>query len=46
LHLLKEESIEKTLEKFPDPDKIPDKNIAFAREKGLDYMKNLLKSCL
>ena len=46
LHLLKEESIEKALEKFPDPDKIPDKNIAFAREKGLDYMKNLLKSCL
>lgn len=46
LHLLKEESIEKALEKFPDPDKIPDKNIAFAREKGLEYMKNLLKSCL
>lgn len=46
LHLLKEESIEKALEKFPDPEKIPDKNIAFAREKGLEYMKNLLKSCL
>lgn len=46
LHLLKEESIEKALEKFPDPDKIPDKNIAFAREKGLEYMKNLLKNCL
>ena len=41
LHLLREESIDKALENYKDPDSIPVRNINFAREKGLVYMKML-----
>lgn len=43
LHFLREESLEKALEKYPDPESIPINNIRFAREKGLEYMRSLLK---
>jgi len=46
LHILREESIEKALKKYPDPDQIPAKNISFAREKGVAYMKMLRDACL
>jgi uncharacterized protein len=41
LHLLRESSIDKALVYYDDPESIPDKNIAFAREKGIVYMKML-----
>jgi len=41
LHLLREESIDKALENYKSPDSIPARNINFAREKGLAYMKML-----
>lgn len=46
LHLLREESIEKALERYPDPEGIPERNTSFAREKGTAYMKMLRDSCL
>ncbi|MHA4807248.1 DUF1415 domain-containing protein [Flavitalea flava] len=46
LHLLREASIEKALERFPDPGQIPDRNISFARGKGEAYMKKLREDCL
>jgi len=46
LHILREESIEKALEKYPDPDEIPGRNINFAREKGVAYMKMLRDACI
>jgi len=46
LHILREETIENVLEKFSDPEGIPEKNIAFAREKGVEYMKKLRDACL
>lgn len=46
LHLLREESIEKALEKYPDPDSIPERNIEFTRKKGEAYMKALRNACL
>ncbi|UHD17026.1 DUF1415 domain-containing protein [Thiocapsa bogorovii] len=46
LHLLREESIESVLQHYPDPDGIPERNIAFARQKGLEYMKALRDACL
>ena len=46
LHLLKEESIEKALQHYPNPEQIPERNIQFAREKGPAYMKMLRDSCL
>ena len=46
LHILREESITKALENFDDPDRIPEKNIAFAKTKGIEYMKMLAASCM
>ncbi len=46
LHLLREARLEEALLHFPDADKIPEKNIKFAREKGLAYMKTLSECCL
>ncbi len=45
LHLLREAQIDEALERYPDPEKIPDNNIHFAREKGVQYMKMLRDSC-
>ena len=41
LQLLREESIDKALENYKSPENIPVRNINFAREKGLAYMKML-----
>jgi uncharacterized protein len=46
LHLLREEKIEQALEHYHEPEQIPKRNIQFAREKGLAYMKKLRDSCL
>jgi hypothetical protein len=46
LHLLREESIERVLENFRDPDSIPSNNIAFAKQKGFAAMEALRNSCL
>lgn len=46
LHLLREESIEEAIANFPDPDSIPERNINFARQKGLAAMKLLRDNCL
>ena len=44
LQLLREESIDKALENYKSPESIPARNINFAREKGLAYMKMLRDS--
>jgi len=41
LQLLREESIDKALANYKDPESIPMRNINFAKEKGLAYMKML-----
>ena len=46
LHLLREQSITKALEYFPDPATIPETNIEFARQKGLRYMQLLREACM
>ena len=46
LHLLREESIERVLENFRDPDSIPSNNIAFAKQKGFAAMEALRNSCI
>jgi hypothetical protein len=45
LHLLREESIDKALENYKEPESIPIRNVNFARDKGLTYMK-LLRDAL
>lgn len=42
LHLLREASISKVLKLYPEPERIPESNMAFSRNKGLAYMQLLL----
>jgi uncharacterized protein len=45
LHLLRESSIDKALEHYDNPEDIPERNINFARDKGIVYMQLLRNSC-
>lgn len=46
IHLLREASITDALSNFPNPENIPQRNIDFARQKGLSYFKALRASAL
>jgi hypothetical protein len=46
LHLLREESITNALKYYKDPEGIPERNVAFSREKGLAYMQLLRAACI
>ncbi len=46
LHILREDSVTKALAHFPHPEKIPERNIDLAREKGLKYMQLLRAACM
>jgi hypothetical protein len=46
LHILRESSMDIALEKYSDPEAIPERNIQFARDKGYAYMKLLREQCL
>ena len=45
LHLLREESVSRAIDSYPDTEKIPDRNIKYANQKGLLYMQQLWASC-
>jgi uncharacterized protein len=44
LHLLREESVSRAIDSFPGTEKIPQRNIQYARQKGLIYMRSLWES--
>ena len=46
LHLLREASLERVLEHHINPDAIPERNVSFAREKGLAYMQVILEEII
>jgi uncharacterized protein len=46
LHFLREDSISKAVDSYPDIDDVPERNISFTQEKGLKYMQQLLASCM
>jgi uncharacterized protein len=43
LHLLREESVSRAVDTYPDTEGIPERNIAHARERGAAYFQSLLK---
>jgi uncharacterized protein len=43
LHILRESSLSRVLEHFPNPEQIPERNILKARDLGLDALQALLK---
>jgi hypothetical protein len=45
LHLLREDSLEKAIDTYPDADQIPERNIARLKEMGLEKVQALLHSC-
>ena len=45
LHLLREASLEEALDRYPEPEKIPTRNIAFARSQGLRYFEEIQAHC-
>jgi uncharacterized protein len=46
LHLLREASIDAALQNYKNPEQIPERNIDFARKKGVTYMKMLRDACM
>lgn len=44
IHLIREESLAKAVRSHPDPEGIPDKNIAMAKQKGRQYFIDFLQS--
>ena len=45
-HIIREASVKVALENHPAPDSIPERNIEYAREQGIDKMKALLDKCI
>lgn len=43
LHILREQSLEKVLARYAEPQSIPENNIKKARELGSDFLKSLVK---
>lgn len=46
LQILREESLSQAIDNYPDTEKIPENNMAFARQKGLAYMESLRAACM
>jgi len=46
LHLLREESVSRALENYPDPEAIPDRNIATMEGLGLEQIHRILQGCM
>lgn len=45
LHLIREASLEQALKNYPNPEKIPERNIELTRKFGLEKMQAMLKAC-
>lgn len=45
LHLLREASVSRAVDSYPGVEHIPDRNIAYAQQKGLAYMQSLQHAC-
>lgn len=43
LQILRERSVSRAVDSYPDTAKIPERNVVFARQKGLAFMKALLE---
>ncbi|GAA4453490.1 DUF1415 domain-containing protein [Rurimicrobium arvi] len=46
IHILREAGMQEALEGFREPERIPERNIRFARSKGADYLKALLAKAM
>jgi len=45
LHIIRELSLEKALDSYPHPEKIPERNISLTRQMGLEKLQTILRKC-
>ena len=45
LHIIREESLEQALRHYPDPELIPERNIEYCQQMGLEKLQQILKDC-
>ena len=45
LHIIREASLERVLKDYPNPEKIPERNIDYTSKLGIETMKKLLLDC-
>ena len=46
LHIIREESLEKALQSYPEPEQIPEHNIELCRKMGIKKTQAILAACL
>jgi uncharacterized protein len=46
LHFLREDSVSKAIDSHPNIDNVPEQNVQFSKEKGLEYMQKLFAACM
>lgn len=46
MHLIREESLERAIANYPDPDNIPQRNIELVESMGEQKLKDMLQACL
>ena len=46
LHLLREDSLEQAIAKYPDVDQIPSRNIELMNRMGQDKLRKIMKACV
>ena len=46
LHIIREAELEKALEKYPNPEAIPERNIAYCRKLGNAALAKILQGCM
>ena len=46
LHIIREAELEKALEKYPNPETIPERNIAYCQKQGNAALANILQGCM
>ena len=46
LHLLREDSLEKAIEQYPNVDQIPIRNIELMNSMGQDKLKAIMQACI
>lgn len=45
LHIIREKSLEKALQSYPEPELIPERNIDYCQNLGLEKMQKMLAAC-
>ena len=46
LHIIREVSLEKALQSYPEPELIPERNIEYCQKLGLEKMQEMLEHCI